>query len=311
MISIAMATYNGAEFVAEQIESILVQTYTDFELIISDDCSNDNTVEILKKYASKDKRIKVIVNENNLGFKKNFEKLLPLCKGDYIAFCDQDDIWTLDHLEILINEIKDKDLVCGNAELIDRNGNKMNLTTYECLSNFNLSEKNEEVFKKLLYGNFAQGTAMMITKALAQKIIPIPNAIKYHDWWAASIASLNNGCVYTNKKVLFYRQHATNQTITKKYKIFASIKNALQQRKIIKNEYNQKIEYAAELEKHTSAPAFISSIKETQNYYSALLNNPIKAISLFKKNYSDIYWVRNPSKKLFLLRFIKVFILGI
>ena len=108
MISIAMATYNGAEFVAEQIESILMQTYTDFELIISDDCSKDNTVEILNQFASKDKRIKVIVNEKNLGFKKNFEKIISLCKGDYIAFCDQDDIWTLDHLEILLNEIKDK-----------------------------------------------------------------------------------------------------------------------------------------------------------------------------------------------------------
>ncbi len=306
-----MATYNGADFVAEQIESILEQTYSDFELIISDDCSKDNTVGILNKYAAKDKRIKVIVNENNLGFKKNFEKLISSCKGDYIAFCDQDDIWTLDHLEVLINEIKDKDLVCGNAELIDRNGNKMNLTTYECLSNFNLPEQNDEVFKKLLYGNFAQGTAMMITKNIANQIVPIPNCCQYHDWWAASIASLNNGCAYTNKKVLFYRQHGTNQTVTKEYKIIASIKNALQQRKKMKEEYQQKIEYAAELEKRTSNPTFLSSINEAKKYYSALLHKPFKAISLFKNNYSDIYWVRNPSKKLYFLRFIKVFIFGI
>ncbi|SEQ81412.1 Glycosyltransferase involved in cell wall bisynthesis [Treponema bryantii] len=311
MISIAMATYNGAEFVAEQIESILEQTYTDFELIISDDCSKDNTVEILNQYAAKDKRIKIIINENNLGFKKNFEQLISMCHGDYIAFCDQDDIWTINHLEILINEIKDKDLVCGNADLIDKDGNKMNITTYECLSNFNLPEQNEATFKKLLYGNFAQGTAMMIKKNIANKIIPIPDCCLYHDWWAASIAAINNGCTYTNKKVLLYRQHGTNQTVTKKYKIIASIKNALQQRKNIKEEYKQKIEFASELEQRTSNPAFLSSINESKEYYTALLHNPFKAISLFKKNYSDIYWVRNPSKKLFWLRFIKVFLLKI
>ena len=311
MISIAMATYNGAEFVAEQIESILEQTYTDFELIISDDCSIDNTVEILKQYALKDKRIKIIVNENNIGFKKNFEKLISLCKGDYIAFCDQDDIWTLDHLEILLNEIKDKDLVCGNAELIDKAGNKMNLTTYECLSQFSFPHTNEILFQKLLYGNFAQGTAMMISKRISNQIVPIPSCCPYHDWWAASIACLNKGCAYTEKTVLYYRQHGTNLTVTKKYKIIDSIKNALHQREKMKEEYKQKIEYATELEYRTSNPTFLNSIIESKKYYSALLHNPYKAISLFNKNFSNIYWVRNPSKKLYWLRFIKVFILGI
>lgn len=311
MISIAMATYNGADFVAEQIESILEQTYTDFELIISDDCSKDNTVEIINQYATKDKRIKVVVNENNLGFKKNFEKLISLCKGDFIAFCDQDDIWTNDHLEILLNEIGDKDLICGNAELIDKSGNKMNLSTYECLSNFDFPLQNELLFKNLLYGNFAQGTAMMITKQIANKIVPIPECVLYHDWWAALIATLNNGCSYTNKTVLLYRQHGTNQTITKEYKVFSAIKNAIEKRKKIKEEYKIKIEYAIELENRTQNQDFLKSIQECKDYYTSLLHNNYKGISLFKKNYSSIYWVRNPSKKLLFLRFIKVFLFKI
>ncbi|MBR5401584.1 MAG: glycosyltransferase family 2 protein [Treponema sp.] len=311
MISIAMATYNGEEFIKEQLDSILQQTYKDFELIICDDCSSDNTVEILKEYELKDNRIKVIVNESNLGFKKNFEKLISLCNGDFIAFCDQDDIWTDDHLEILLNEIGDKDLICGNAELIDKTGNKMHLTTYECLSNFNFPPQKEFLFKNLLYGNFAQGTAMMITRRIANQIVPIPDCVLYHDWWAASIATLNNGCSYTKKTVLLYRQHDSNQTVTKEYKVFSSIKKAIEKRKKIKEEYKNKIEYATELEKRTQNTDFLNSIQESKQYYTSLLHNLRKGIPLFKKNYSSIYWVRNPSKKLYLLRFIKIFLFKI
>ena len=91
MISIAMATYNGEKNIKEQIESILNQTLKEFELIICDDASTDNTVPILTSFAEKDKRIKILKNEQNLGFKKNFEKILFHCTGEYIAFCDQDD----------------------------------------------------------------------------------------------------------------------------------------------------------------------------------------------------------------------------
>ena len=94
MISIVMATYNGETYIREQINSILNQTISDFELIICDDCSKDSTVEIIKRYKDKDKRITLVENEKNLGFKKNFEKAISYCKGDFIAFCDQDDIWT-------------------------------------------------------------------------------------------------------------------------------------------------------------------------------------------------------------------------
>ena len=79
MIGIAMTTYNGERFLREQIDSILNQTYTDFELIICDDVSSDSTVDILNEYAQKDSRIHIIQNEKNLGFLKNFEKAIRIC----------------------------------------------------------------------------------------------------------------------------------------------------------------------------------------------------------------------------------------
>ena len=108
MISIAMATYNGEKYLAEQLDSILAQTVQDFELIVCDDCSSDSTAEILSRYAEKDSRIKIFVNEKNLGFVKNFEKAVSLCSGEYIALSDQDDVWFAGHLEILLRNIKDK-----------------------------------------------------------------------------------------------------------------------------------------------------------------------------------------------------------
>ena len=95
LISIAMTSYNGEKYIREQLDSILTQTYGNFELIICDDRSKDSTVEIIKDYCIKDSRIKLYVNEKNLGFKKNFEKAISLCKGEYIALSDQDDIYVI------------------------------------------------------------------------------------------------------------------------------------------------------------------------------------------------------------------------
>ena len=99
MISVAMATYNGEKFIREQLDSILAQTITDWELIVCDDVSTDSTIAILEEYANKDGRIQIHKNKVNLGFKRNFEKAISLCSGDYIALCDQDDIWKHDKVE--------------------------------------------------------------------------------------------------------------------------------------------------------------------------------------------------------------------
>ena len=104
MIGIAMTTYNGEKYLKEQIDSILNQTVSDFELIVCDDVSSDSTMDILNGYAAKDSRVHVFRNEENLGFLKNFEKAIRICLdrgAEYVALADQDDIWTENHLEVL------------------------------------------------------------------------------------------------------------------------------------------------------------------------------------------------------------------
>src|SRR4051812_38033424 len=93
LISIALCTYNGERFVESQLLSLIKQTYLNLEIIIVDDCSTDNTLNIIAGYAAKDNRIKYWKNDLNLGFNQNFQKALSLTSGEFIAISDQDDIW--------------------------------------------------------------------------------------------------------------------------------------------------------------------------------------------------------------------------
>src|ERR1700761_5678732 len=96
LVSIALCTYNGEQFIDSQLDSILAQSYPNIEIIAVDDCSTDATWEVLQDYAQKDKRVRACRNEHNLGHTLNFQKAIALATGEYIALCDQDDIWVAD-----------------------------------------------------------------------------------------------------------------------------------------------------------------------------------------------------------------------
>lgn len=129
LISIAIATYNGEKYLKEQLDSIYAQTYKNIEVVVTDDCSTDKTVEILDKYA-KTHGLKYFVNEKNLGFVKNFEKAMTLCKGKFVALADQDDIWEKNKIQILYGHIGDSLLIHSDASLIDAEGEIIN-TSYK------------------------------------------------------------------------------------------------------------------------------------------------------------------------------------
>lgn len=211
MISIAMATYNGEKFIREQLDSIIMQKYCNFELIICDDCSNDLTFEIIREYEKKDSRIHCYKNNENIGFKRNFEKAVSYCKGDYIAFCDQDDIWTNNHLEILIKNIGNASISCGNAELIDEHGCFMGKKLNE-VDNFYIFDKDTVYLKHIFDVNPFQGASMIIKKEFIRKYFPCPDNIKFHDAWLALCACFDGGIEYTFDVVTHYRQHGNNIT---------------------------------------------------------------------------------------------------
>lgn len=125
-VSIITPTYNCSNYVASTIHSVLAQTLQDFEIIIVDDCSIDNTVEVIQRI--KDERIKLFVNEKNMGPAYSRNKALMYASGEYVAFLDGDDLWFPDKLEKQISFMEKNKYFFSytNYEEIDENGNKLN-----------------------------------------------------------------------------------------------------------------------------------------------------------------------------------------
>ncbi len=197
LISVALCTYNGEKFLREQIESILAQTYKNLEILIVDDCSTDKTIDILNTYAEKDKRIKLIRNEVNLGFNKNFEKALGLTSGDYIAISDQDDIWLPQKLQQLLDNIKNNWLIFSNSSYFgDSKQGRL-------LNDFNLPSN----YKGILLRNHATGHTSLMHRDCLNFVLPFPNA-GYYDWWMGFVASYHNKIFFLDEVLTLYRVHS-------------------------------------------------------------------------------------------------------
>ena len=175
-IDILMATYNGEKYLNEQIDSILNQTYSNFRLLISDDCSKDGTREILKEYEQKDNRIKVFYQEKNLGYVKNFEFLLKQVESDIYALSDQDDVWMQDKVEKTYNKLieTNSDLVFTDLEVV----NEKLKTIYKSYNDFmrfsrKIKENKNSYLMEYLY-NTVTGCTLMSKKIFLDRILPQP-----------------------------------------------------------------------------------------------------------------------------------------
>ncbi len=128
LISIITPSYNCAVYIAETIESVLKQTYSNWEMIITDDCSTDNSRDVIKGFTLQDQRIKLVVQNENQGAAMARNKSIELAQGEYIAFLDSDDLWSTDKLEKQLKFMQDKDVVFSytSYEQIDEKGNKLN-----------------------------------------------------------------------------------------------------------------------------------------------------------------------------------------
>jgi len=202
LVSIALCTYNGERFVPGQLDSLLSQSYIDIEIIAVDDCSTDSTWNILQGYASKDKRLKPYKNENNLGHTLNFEKAIKLCNGEYIALCDQDDIWETDKVASLIESVGDAMLIYHNSDFIDEQG--------QLIGNSSMASKHRmydgESCLPVILGNNIHGHAMLFAGKLKDHLFPFDKDFS-HDW-AIAFAAFNLGSVkYLDKILVYYRQH--------------------------------------------------------------------------------------------------------
>lgn len=214
LISVALCTYNGEKFIYKQLESILLQSYKNIEVIIVDDASSDSTITIIDEFARKDTRIKCYQNPVNIGFNANFEKAISLCSGDYIAISDQDDIWLPNKIQILLKAIGDNLLVHSNSVFIDENDNVLQKYLFHP-TNEGFLYKNS---KNFLFTNHVTGHTCLLKKEFVDKIIPFPEKC-FYDWWIGFVAAYEQRIIYKNAILTKYREHPLSVIAKYRHKI--------------------------------------------------------------------------------------------
>jgi len=207
LISVVLCSFNGEKFIGEQIDSILKQAYSNFELIISDDASTDSTAEILRRYATNDK-IKLHFQKQNIGPSKNFEFALQQASGEFIACSDQDDVWLPEKIEKLQAAIEDSSLIYSDSELVDENGNRLNKKLSDLRNLYSGHRTTGFIFSNVVWGH-----ALMFNRKILPSILPIPDGIP-HDIWIAYKAATITGIKYLDQPLTLYRQHHSTATKT-------------------------------------------------------------------------------------------------
>ena len=278
-----MCTYNGAKYLREQLDSIISQTYPIYELIIQDDCSTDDTVDIIKEYMEKYSYIKLYINEHNLGFNQNFKSACMKATGDYVAISDQDDVWFPEKNAKQVESIGNHDICCSsylrgekqiNAKIID----------LECN------------FERLLFSNPVMGHTMLCQLHFIQDESNWISSIWY-DWSLSLHASLQHGIIKLKEPLVFHRKHA-NEVSTIEFAKTNSVNQinilkpyveGFKKYKVLQKNSNRKVIYT-----YFSEKTDLDHFRLVHHLCELLLKEDLLSIlrlcRLCQRNRHSIYW---------------------
>lgn len=214
MVSVCIATYNGAGFIKKQIDSIICQLDKDDEIIISDDGSTDDTLKIIESY--NDSRIKILHHAHDADIQKlkhcksyyyvtaNFYNAIKNTAGDYIFLADQDDVWVKGRKEKMLSALQESDCVMCNYGIIDEN-DIVSISEY----------KERKPFYSSLLANLVivppfVGCCMAFTKKTKEYILPFPKKLICHDLWIGCLCAKKKQITWIQKPLQLYRRHSSN-----------------------------------------------------------------------------------------------------
>lgn len=213
LITIALAIYKpNLSWLKKQLLSLDSQDYSNLELLVWNDCPDDSDYEELFEECIKEFKYSIFHSAKNLGSNAAFGELTKLAKGEYIAYCDQDDEWLPNKISEMYKAIISEraDLVCCDSFVIDAEGKILANSIIE-LRPKQIFYEGKDIFGYLIKRNFVTGCASLVRTEFAVKAYPIPEGF-YHDWWIA-IYIAAYGKIYSLKKSLLrYRIHSNNQT---------------------------------------------------------------------------------------------------
>lgn len=227
MYSVCMATYNGSSYLFRQIHSILDElnsTGENYEIIIVDDCSSDNTVDIIKSFNCEN--IFLLINETNIGHVKTFERAIRESTGKYIFLSDQDDLWVPGRVNVMtraLNKSKCEILFSGFS-YIDEHDNRIFFNKKHMIQPPSDS-RIENILKMFLGKADYWGCTSLITRESLSSILPFHKSIEAHDIWIAQVGLVNNSIHSINDITLKHRLHDNNVTPRKRRNLYKKIKS--------------------------------------------------------------------------------------
>ncbi len=266
MISIAMATYNGEKYLEEQLESIAKQTIQPDELVVCDDCSTDKTIEILENFKNRvNFDVRILQNDVNSGYVKNFARVISEAKGDFVFMCDQDDCWFPNKIEVVLKTFEENpnaQLVAHNAICTDSDLKPLGKTLFEF-----------DVSRGLRYGSAIHGFVTCVRRSYLDYMLPIPYCYSFDRWLSLPASELK--VRYELDTVLgYYRRHEnaiTFDTIGKsqniiniaKRKIKSNIRSIKRARSMEEIDYRYTretsiVEFARRVRANKELPAWIN-----------------------------------------------------
>lgn len=284
VLSVALCTFNGEKYLHEQLDSLVNQTRQPNELVVCDDDSSDSTKTILENFAlGAPFSVRIFYNNPRIGVVRNFERAIALCNGNYVAFCDQDDVWMRDKLQLLCDEMSnteskyginlpilvhtDLQVVSADLEIIHSSFMKMKHIFNPTFNSLNT----------LLVQNFVTGCTVLINRSLLNIAMPIPRNVIMHDWWFAQIAACTGKIVYIDHATIQYRQHLNNVVGATSLYTANNIRKALSSNHLmncIRILYMQGKELQERIEKQSN----VDMINIVRQFISAIEKGGIKGI---------------------------------
>lgn len=276
MIDILLAAYNGEQYIEEQIDSIIAQTSNDWRLIVQDDCSTDNTPNIIEKYA-KQYPNKIFCHKRTTptrSAKANFMDMLKYVQSEYIMFSDQDDVWLPNKIEQTAKAMEDlensckkgtpllihSDLIIVDSELKTINQSMFRYSGLKCRA---------KSLKKLFVQNNVTGCTVMINKALMKFVEnENPQKMLMHDWWFALIAAAFGKIGFVKEPLIEYRQHKNNQLGAVNNRNLKGIIDAVKKQKTMSKKISRTYEQASEFYSCYMHLMNSEALKTTETYLS-------------------------------------------
>ena len=241
-VDILLATYNGEQYIKEQLDSLLAQSHGNINVIIHDDGSTDETVRIIRDYENRYPEIVKLVEDGKRfgNASDHFMYMTGLASADYVMFCDQDDYWKKDKVKVTLEKM---------LEIEEKNGKDRPYLVFAAYmaadSKLNPLKNGKSFLYKLdlnhiLVQNCIAGCMCMINRRLVELIGEPDHAIIMHDWWFALIASSIGDIYYIDTPLMLYRQHGNNVVGASNLTSFKS------RVKKLKNPYTKKLMFVYE-----------------------------------------------------------------